>query len=281
MNSRTNISTTFLCFILFFIHKSLMAESLSALSIEPKRILLNKGSQSDVITLTNKSDASTSYRVYLVERVHNSSGQLKPSNKIPEGHPSSAPFIRFSPKQIRLEPGAVQIIRVSRNRSTPSSGEYRSHLLIQSLPNPEKNTIKNLIDNNTPIMSGVITQQLAVSIPVLLRQSPLKLSQVSINSISLEKRRGELGISVDFERSGESSVFGELNALIKDTKGSKWKTIATARGVAIHVPRRQNSFFLPLFSNLDIQTKKPKVRITFTDLESRYSTILADQEFQL
>src|SRR5436190_4061899 len=101
------------------------------LIISPTRILLDDKSRSGDITIVNHGSQAVRYRLSLVEMEMNGEGGLK---RVPSSPNSAAAMLKLSPREILLEPGASQRIKVAAYfpAGLPDR-EVRSHLAFEPI----------------------------------------------------------------------------------------------------------------------------------------------------
>ena len=127
--------------IMFLVLTGLMFADIAAtradLMITPIRAVFDGRDRSKVITLINTSNKTRTYRMGWVLYTLNDQGNYEEVETLtgPDGKDRSAmEMIRFSPRQVTIEPQGRQRIRLSLRRPADlEPGEYRAHLSITRL----------------------------------------------------------------------------------------------------------------------------------------------------
>ncbi len=117
----------------------------SGLTIAPTRVILDGKTRVATVFLTNKGDQETTYRIMLKDKRMLESGQIVDIDTPGRDERPASEMVRYSPRRIVLAPGTNQTIRLMlRNPSAGQleKGEYRTHLVFQSVPTPARPTCR-------------------------------------------------------------------------------------------------------------------------------------------
>lgn len=137
------------------------------LSLSAYNVLLNARERTAEVMLTNRGTAKAAYRIRFVEMDMNEKGEVEERPKQP-GELTASDLVRFTPKQIELAPNESQTLRLQmRKPADLPDGEYRSHLLFQSLPRVGETESPTALKDDA--LSVSIKFQVSVSIPVVVR----------------------------------------------------------------------------------------------------------------
>jgi P pilus assembly chaperone PapD len=156
-------------------------------------------------------------------------------------------MIRFSPRQVVLEPGKSQVIRLGlRKPSNLKDGEYRSHMLFRAIPQNAGKSVQK--DAKKP--SGIsisLTAIVGISIPVIVRHgaTDVEVSFVSARFMPRQAKEDRPHMLVELERKGNRSVYGDFLAEFI-TKDGERKVVAQVGGVAIYTPGTKRRVKLPV-----------------------------------
>jgi len=275
--------------LLIFVHLLSCATAhadFSALGVTPTRVVITENQKSGSINLHNSSSKEITYRMRVVEMGLDSDGRFRElgPDELPAGHLSSAPIVRFSPRQVRLAPGASQVIRVIvRRRAASSHGEYRSHLNIQALPIVDDSALGDLASDkgDVTVLLASSPTTVGITIPVIVRHGQTSAS-VSIDQVHYPVdsdgmvRRARVRVG----RKGNRSVYGEIQLL--SSKTSDPVLLGSIRGYAIYHPYDKEWIDVLLRQPLEADQlgARPVVRVRFIDGEdpSRGDEILTDTE---
>ena len=216
------------------------------LMLHPTRIVFDKNARAAQIELINNGSAPASYRISLVNRRMSEAGQFEPAAQAQDGERFADEMLRYSPRQVTLQPGTAQTVRVMlRKPAELAEGEYRSHLQFDKLPEVEgAASIENQGRNATQI--GVVLNALVgASVPVIVRHGATSVS-VTLGGLVLQKDEGgRPQLALAFGREGSSSVYGDVSVTFTPTNG-KVRTLGQVGGIAVYTPNRVRKATLPL-----------------------------------
>lgn len=208
--------------ILLFIFAScgLSTMSWANLLIHPTAVNFQANERSQVVTLANTSDKTTTYQLQWKENVAQPMGGyriMQDSEKTTFRLASS--YIRFSPRQVTLAPGERQSVKLLLRRARSlQDGEYRSHLLFKALPPAVP---QDAAPVTTPTMN--LSMVLSFAIPVALRVGDYD-AQVTVKQpqIQYDPIRNSGAVFLSLERRGIHSAFGDISAFWKPKGGAEY-----------------------------------------------------------
>jgi hypothetical protein len=216
------------------------------LMLYPTRIVFEKNQRAAQIELINNGSTPATYRISLVNRRMTEDGKFEAADSAAPGERFAADMLRFSPRQITLEPGTAQTVRVMlRKPAELAEGEYRSHLQFDKLADVEGNAS---IENQGKADKGigiVLNALVGASVPVIVRHGTTS-ANVSLGHLALQKDDAQHPLlTLQFERDGSSSVYGDLSVVFTP-RGGKPQTLAEVGGIAVYTPNRMRKAALPL-----------------------------------
>jgi P pilus assembly chaperone PapD len=215
------------------------------LSIAPIRIVFDGRTRVSTVYLTNKSEQDATYRILVRDKRMLESGQIVDADEaLPEERPASE-LLRFSPRRVVLAPGTSQTVRVMlRNPSEGhlEHGEYRTHLIFQSVPNAL--TPEELANQNGHTTARAIIE---TSIPVIIRRdnpdATVAFSTAELDTARTRDDKPQLNLVLS--RSGKRSVYGDITVDWIDDSGHA-TTVAKMVGLAVYHPTPQRHITVPL-----------------------------------
>jgi len=210
----------------------------SGLVVAPQLVELDSRNKSEVLTLANRGTETETYRISVVNYRMDAEGNLHPTDTPAEGEGFASALFRYAPRQITLEPGKPQTVRILYRRpANLQEGEYRSHLLFQQIP---KATPSSADDAGGSGLSLQIKTVFGLTIPVLVRHGTLNgegaLTDLSATSTS----DGKPGISLRIARAGAKSLRGDLVALVGEEE------VGRLNNVAVYLSTTHRDIILPL-----------------------------------
>jgi P pilus assembly chaperone PapD len=214
------------------------------LMLHPTRLVFEKNQRAAQIELINNGATPATYRISLVNRRMTEAGQFEAIETPAPGEQFADAMLRYSPRQITLQPGTAQTVRVMlRKPAELAEGEYRSHLQFELLPEVDGNTS---IENQAGAKDiGVVLNTLVgASVPVIVRHGATSAT-VRLSGLALAREGKQPMLSLQFEREGNSSVYGDL-AVSFTPRGGKPQLLAQVGGIAVYTPNQLRKAAVPL-----------------------------------
>lgn len=244
------------------------AAASAELLVAPTRVVLTPAASSAELVLVNKGSEAAAFRLALENRRMRADGGLEAAPEAQPGETFAADKLRFSPRQLVLEPGGRQVVRIMANSPAGlPAGEYRSHLRLMSAPvTAGKSTVAggDRPDNSLSIELIAIR---SITVPVILRVGTLAAS-VSVDTASLSKvDPGQM--IVKLTRSGTRSTYGDISLTVEGEKQPAW----LVRGVAIYTPNTSRDVILPLPADIRARLAGKRVKIAYISTDSAEPTI--------
>lgn len=212
--------------------------ALADLSLYPTRIVLEKNQRAAQVELMNNGTAPETYRINLVNRRMGEMGEFIALEAPGPGDQFADPLLRYSPKQVTVQPGSSQTVRILvRKPADLAPGEYRSHLQFDRVADAAGAT--SVEQASTPGDKGigvVITALVGASIPVIVRQGDTQAS-ATLSDLALLPAAGDTAPALSFviNRSGNRSLYGDLTVRFTP-KGGQPVDLAKAGALAVYVP---------------------------------------------
>lgn len=203
----------------------------NAIRVSLKRVVFEGPKRSEILTIINNSAEEQTYRLgwrkYKMD-------EYKSLRAVPEGEDASDvlwadKMIRYAPRRITVPAGASQQIRLLLRRpGDMQEAEYRSHLWIVTESKPEKFDITNEDDSGQSIKLAV---QPAISLPIFVRHGSLD-SNANITDASMSAKPNGLNVKFTLNREGNSSIYGDLDFVCKDSGLDK--VLKQVRGISVY-----------------------------------------------
>lgn len=254
----------------------LLSFSLQAnLLITPTKITLMDADRTQEIILLNDGNERRSYRIEWSEKRVSETGDVKEMTAAEsKDYPKSSSFIRFSPRQVTLNPGERQIVKlIVRRPQNLKDGDYRSYLSFIALP------VSKPAQNNgaTGIQLNLL---MSYSLPVLVRKGPSNV-KVAIESTSLkfDQKSGQGRVDVQLTRSGPSAAVGNLIAYWTPTNGSE-QVVARINDMSIY-PEVNRRIASPGWIVESFKPGNGKLRVVYEGVKEYRGTVLAEKTIAL
>lgn len=211
---------------------------LADLVLFPTRIVLEKNQRAAQVELMNNGAAPETYRINLVNRRMGETGEFIAIEAPGPGELFADPLLRYSPRQVTVQPGSSQTVRILLRKPTDlAPGEYRSHLQFDRVADTTgASSIEQADKAGDKAIGVVITALIGASIPVIVRQGDTQAS-VTLSDLALQPATGEAGPALGFQinRSGNRSVYGDL-AVTFTPNGGKPVDLAKVGALAVYAP---------------------------------------------
>ena len=251
------------------------------LMLHPTRIVFDKNTRAAQVELINNGTKPASYRITLVNRRMTDAGQFEPADTLREGERFADGMLRYSPRQVTLQPGTAQTVRIMlRKPADLAEGEYRSHLLFDKLPDAEGSTsIENRGADGGQI--GVMMNALVgASMPVIVRHGSVGAT-VSLAGLALQKDAAKHPLLVmRFEREGAASVYGDVSVTYTP-RGGKPQELAQVGGIAVYSPNKLRQAALPLQLPKGVQLSGGTIDVLYRDRPEAGGKLLAQASLNL
>jgi hypothetical protein len=221
------------------------------LLVAPTRVVLEGRVRSAEVSLINIGTHPATYRISLSHLRMTENGELKEIETPEEGAPFADGLIRYSPREIMLEPNVAQLVRMQL-RLPPSlpDGEYRSHLLFRAVP-PENVAPERSIENTggekpETGFSVRLTPIYGVSIPLIVRHGATSAT-ASLGDAVYRPAQGDEPALLEckLKRSGNQSIYGNLMVTFVPVSGPS-RVVGVVNGVAVYTPNPFRSVRVPL-----------------------------------
>lgn len=242
------------------------ANAAGQLMVSPTRIVFEGNERTKQVNLINNGAETGRYRISFVRRKMTEDGKFE---EVAENEPGmySDDIVRFSPRQVTLQPGQSQIVRLMlRKKRDMPDGEYRSHMLFQSLPDPAATDISQLVDNNSKGLSIQLIPVVGITIPVIVRQGKLS-STVSLSDFELKQAntvKAEKTLSLKINREGNRSAYGDFRVYFTP-RGGESVVVAQVNGVAVYTPLASRSVELRLQTPSGFNLSNGELHITYLE----------------
>ncbi len=251
------------------------------LMLHPTRLVFDKNTRAAQIELINNGTKPASYRITLVNRRMTEGGQFEAADTARDGERFADSMLRYSPRQVTLQPGTAQTVRVMlRKPADLLDGEYRSHLLFDKLPDVEGTaSIENRGANDSQI--GVtINAMVGASVPVIVRHGTLDAS-AGLSGLALQKDGAKRPVLVlRLEREGASSLYGDINVSFTP-RGGKKLDLAQVGGIAVYTPNRVRHAAVPLQVPAGVTLSGGTIDVAYNDRPEAGGKLLAQARLAL
>jgi hypothetical protein len=220
-------------------------------TVTPTRIVLEGRDRSGTISLANTGSKKTTYRLSVVNMRMSETGGFqeieegdrRPGEKFADG------LFRYAPRQVTLEPGETQIVRIAtRKPAGLADGEYRSHLVIRAIPDADAGlSIENKTQNGLSVSVAVIP---GIALPVILRHGQVSatanISDIDYEPAALTSGGDSAGLAFRLNRDGNASVYGDLSVTYFAPGEDEGILVSQVNQLAVYTPNAYRTVTMPL-----------------------------------
>lgn len=232
----------------------------NGLVIAPTRVMFEGRTRVATVYLTNRGDRETTYRISLRDKRMLESGQIVDIDEPTRLERPAADLVRYSPRRITLPAGGSQTVRLMLHN--PSSGnlergEYRTHLVFQSVPPVPEN------DDGSVTAYAI----LETSIPVIIRRDNPDAA-IAFSSAALDTTpdvQGRPSLRLTLEREGLRSVYGDLT--VDWVIDGKRIPVAKLAGLGVYHPTPRRVMAVPLTLSDDVRLDRGDFEVRFEETQ--------------
>ncbi len=256
------------------------AQAPGGLAVTPTRIVFEARTRSAEAIVTNRGTAPATYRISFKNMRMLENGSYEDIEDEEAGERFADKMIRYSPRQVVLQPGTAQTVRLLvRKPRDLAPGEYRSHLLFQVIPPPSAGTdieVLNLKEGEIRVQVQVIY---GISIPVIVRHGDLSAT-VTLSDLALNSSENP-GIppvlSLRFNRRGDRSVYGDVVVTFKPDGGEDTE-VGVVRGVAVFTPNLTRTLRISLRLPNGVTLRGGRLHVVYREQPDEGGAVLAEAD---
>jgi hypothetical protein len=255
------------------------------LLLSPTRVIFEGTMRAAQVDVVNTTSQRAVYRLSLVNRRMTERGENVAADPPLPGERFLGDMVRFSPRQLVLEPGASQVVRLSlRKPEGLQAGEYRSHLHIERVADGSDTTSVESVagTGSSQNMQIRLTALVGAMIPVIVREGPPAVT-LAVRELQLAPASGSdpAALSFALAREGNRSVYGDVVVTLVPATGGAPVEVARLSGIAVYVPnailRLRVALQLPPGMVLD----KGRLRVAFQLKPEDGARALAEADLEL
>lgn len=254
------------------------------LLVAPTRVVFEGRIRAAELTLLNIGNQAATYRISFSHLRMLENGDLKEIETPEPGAPFADDLIRYSPRQVTLEPNVSQTIRLQlRKPDRLADGEYRSHLLFRAVP-PEGAIPANVVESEEKKTDGYsirLTPIYGVSIPVIVRQGQASI-KATLTDLAVRRpaKAGDPAVlEVKVRREGNQSVYGNLKVTFFSASGRE-QVVGTLNGLAVYTPLPDRIVQISLQPPPGVVLEHGRLRVSYVRPEQK-GELLAEAETAL
>ncbi|SCA62746.1 Uncharacterized protein SCG7109_AD_00120 [Chlamydiales bacterium SCGC AG-110-M15] len=267
-------------FLIFILLPTLIfSQNPGDLIVAPTRAVFEGRTRTIEINLVNNGTEKALYRIGFKNlRLTEEGAYEKVSEEQSADSIYASSLVRYSPRQVSLQPGERQIVRlmVRKPKDLPP-GEYRSHLSFNAIPDLNKPSQEH--------EEGKVGIELipifGVSIPILVRHGNTNCEMSFENAKITENENGDDVLEFTLNRKGNASYFGKVEVVHKTADNSLGKIIAVKKGLSVLYPLQKLNIRLPFLNKDKIDLNNGKLNFSFYRDREHGEKLLAEIDLEL
>lgn len=227
-----------------------------ALQVMPTRLVMTRESSGE-LTLINKGSKPGNYRILLRNIRTDDSGKFETAESAKNGERFADEFVRFSPRRVTVDPGSFQKVRVMvRKPKDLADGEYRTHMVFQTLPEQKVNTLDEAATDEMEVAVQTIVE---ISIPIIIRHGKLT-ADVKLSAAKKESDK----VLFTLNRGGNRSLYGDVEVFL-NSGANKNTRIGYARGISVYYPNALRTVELPFSLPEGVSAANQELLVKFAE----------------
>lgn len=274
------IKSTFLCvFTGLLLISSAKSIAQGDLLVFPKRIVFDDKQKSQSINLSNSGRDTARYTISFVQIRMKEDGSFENITQPDSNQYFADTYLRIFPRKVVLGPGEAQVIKIQLQKTDQMApGEYRSHLYFRAvLPDVQPLGEKGIPKDSTSI-SVKLVPVFGITIPIIIRKGESTVT-VSLSNLSFQKLNDSIPVlKLDFNRSGNSSIYGDIRVNLVLSNGRTTK-VGEVDGFAVYTPGKRRQCKIELKKGIDYS--KGKLVVTYISPAEDKGIKLAEAELGL
>lgn len=250
------------------------------LLVTPTRVVFEGNKQKEAFYLVNTGKDTATYSISFLQYNMKEDGSFMIIEKPDSGQLFANPYLRIFPRQVTLAPGEPQVIMLQCRRNADMlPGEYRSHIYFRAEKDYKPLGMKNT-DKETTQVSVQITPVFGISIPIIIRSGVVNVS-TTLSNIKLETQQDTVNyIRLTLNRSGNSSVYGDLSIEYFPVKGKPYE-IGKVIGVSVYTNTNKRNILIRLNKTPGLTNKDGKLKIRYTSPDEGKQVVYAEGELDI
>ncbi len=212
------------------------------LQVFPTRLLIEEKKRIGQLSLRHTGTTPEKYKISAIYYKMKPDGGLELATKPEEPKDSAFKMIRFSPREVTLQPNLEQVLRIMVIRPADlPEGDYRAHILF------EPTTDDSATDPNADPtkVSMKLSVKVAVAIPIIVKKGNLQPTVTLEAPSIMTDKEAKRYFTVTMKKSGPGVTYGDFFVSFKDKDGNS-KEIAIAKGVSMYVDERKATYPLSI-----------------------------------
>ncbi|SHF54876.1 P pilus assembly protein, chaperone PapD [Salegentibacter echinorum] len=232
------------------------------LMVMPKRLVFDGSQRSQEINLANTGADTAVYAISFVNYKMTTNGDFEQVETPEKGQRFATKFLRYFPRRVSLAPNEAQTIRVQLTRTgNLEQGEYRSHMYFRAQEAQTALGAEEAEENDG--ISINIKTVFGISIPIIIREGK-NTTEIELSDLSLKLEEETPKLSLNINRSGNMSVYGNLTAEHIAPNGTKTE-VGLVKGISVYTPNAKRTFTFQLRNAENVDLNSGKLKVSYAE----------------
>lgn len=252
---------------------AVQAQGAGDLVVSPTRVVLEGRTRSAQLGLVNKGSGTATYRISVINMHMSEDGSMTEVAKPVDGQQFADSLFRYSPRQVTLEPGASQAIRLLlRKPKDLPDGEYRSHIMMRAVPDAAGQSVESTGEGATVRLIPVF----GIAVPIIIRHGNVEydMSLSDISFVPASEQNPLPKIRFNLNRSGNRSSYGDLTATL--TAGGKEVVLSEIFRLAVYTPNASRTVEMSLRVPDGVKLSGNTLKVTYKTTSDEGAKLLAE-----
>lgn len=256
-----------------FASQPVMAQGAGDLVVSPTRVVLEGRTRSAQLGLVNKGSTTATYRITVVNMHMDENGAMKEVAKPVEGQQFADSLFRYSPRQVTLEPGASQAIRLLlRKPKDLADGEYRSHMMMRAVPDLSGQSVENTGTGAAVRLIPVF----GIAVPIIVRHGKVEyaMSLSDLAFVPASEQEPLPKVRFKLNRTGNRSSYGDLTATL--SAGGKDYVVSQIFRLAVYTPNDSRTVEMALRVPEGVKLSGNSLKVEYKEIADDGGKLLAE-----
>ena len=246
-------------------------QAYASLLVSPTRVAFEERDRTQQVVLINTGDKKRTYRVEWHEFTADEGGDYR--DVTDPNFRKASEYIRYSPRQVTLNPGERQVIKLmARKKNDMVNGEYRSHLKFVVLPEQSE------LEQQAPAegVSMKLNLFLSYSIPVVLKKGDDTINPIIEDLRMTRVDSDKPAYRVLLSKDSEYGAIGNVIAYFKDNANNLTQLALLNN---INFFHEQNTRSVNLVPTADLPSAEGTIVVRYIGVQEFAGKVLAEKEF--
>lgn len=249
------------------------AQGAGDLVVSPTRVVLEGRTRSAQMGLVNKGSETATYRISVINMHMGEDGNMTEVAKPVGDQQFADDLFRYSPRQVTLEPGASQAIRLLlRKPKDLPDGEYRSHMMMRAVPDNTGQSVESTGNSASVRLIPVF----GIAVPIIVRHGKVSYD-MSLSDMAFVPGTAEQPlpkIRFKLNRTGNRSSYGDLTATLN--ADGKEVVLSQIFRLAVYTPNPSRTVEMTLRVPDGVKLSGNTLKVSYKAISDEGGNLLAE-----